>query len=122
MIAHQESYLAEFPESPIEYLDTFRATVQTEDPTVVADVQSDFDEYFTMTNPVFMQVILVLFKNWYDKRTGNAPMDTMRNEKDCMRVWSFLFQKTNGNARIRSSPLVPGSDLLPEPVRLPESS
>lgn len=86
MPAHEEAYLEEFPdtsdmdlECPIEYLDMLRSAVETEDPTAITDVQSDFDEYFTMTNPVYMQPILVLFKNWCDKRTAHAPMATMGN-------------------------------------------
>jgi hypothetical protein len=79
MPAHEEAYLAEFRkqtymdlDDPAEYLDKVRDAVQTEKATAIAGVLSDFDEYFAVTAPVFMQPILVLFKKWCELSNGNV--------------------------------------------------
>jgi hypothetical protein len=84
MLVYDEEYCAQFPthtsmdiESPIDYLETMRGAVQTRDPVVIADLLTEFDEYFAMPIPVFLQPIIILFKKWSEITTTNPHDITM---------------------------------------------
>ena len=80
MLVYDEEYCAQFStfnsmefESPIEYLETMRGVVQTRDPVVIADLLTEFEYYFAMPIPVFLQPILILFKKWCELTSTNSP-------------------------------------------------